>query len=379
MLGLRLVGWLLASTAIPGAVSPGAHGAAPDSASSETRPDLIGGREVKTGDSRVLLVWGTGGTLLRSDEGKEWQRARTPGSAGLAQVAANETGKVMVAVGERGTLLKSTDEGRTWSVRRAPAADVNLTTVTWAGNRVWLAAGTGGQIWRSIDDARTWRVVKSPLAATLRTLNRDATTGRVLLGGDEGIAGYSQDLGETWQVTLLEMPDPPGSITSIHRLGELLLATSERGRFLISGNGADSWDLLQSISPGDITGAAHYPARGLILLTAANGDVVRSRDGGREWEVGETVLHGERIHLRALRFDEGTNTLVALVQDGAIVHSQDGEQWERRFQAPRGELRGFFVDSRGSVIAYGANGLLAMADDSEGGWIYGLMGDDHPP
>jgi photosystem II stability/assembly factor-like uncharacterized protein len=379
MVGLRLVGWMLASTAIPVAGSPGANGAAPDSASSEVRPDLIGGREVNTGDSRVLLVWGTGAALLRSGEGREWQRVRTRGSADLAQVAANDTGTVLVAVGARGSLLRSTDAGRTWSARRAPSTEVDLTTVTWAGNRIWLAAGTGGQIWRSIDDAQTWRVVKSPLAATLRTLNRDATTGRVLLGGDEGIAGYSQDLGETWQVTLLEMPDPPTSITSIHRFGELLLATSGRGRFLISGNGADSWDLLQSISPADITGAAHHPARGLILLTAANGDVVRSRDGGREWEVGEAALHGERIHLRALRFDDDTNTFVALAQDGAVVHSRDGDQWERKFQAPRGELRGFFVDSRGAVIAYGANGLLAVADDSDGGWIYSPLGDDHPP
>jgi photosystem II stability/assembly factor-like uncharacterized protein len=378
MVGLRLMGWMLASTALPGAVSLGANAAPWESVSSDVSPDLIGGREVKLGDSRVLLVWGTGATVLWSGEGREWQRARTRGSADLAQVAVNETGKVMVAVGAQGTLLRSTDTGRTWSIRRAPSTDVNLTTVTWAGTRVWLAAGTGGQIWRSIDDAQSWRVVKSPLAATLRTLNRDATTGRVMLGGDAGIAGHSQDQGETWQVTLLDMPDPPTSITSIHRFGEILLATSERGRFLISGNGADTWDLLQSISPADITGAAHHPARGLILLTAANGDVVRSRDGGREWEVGETVLHGARIHLRALQFEERTNTFVALTQDGAVVRSRDGEQWERQFREPRGEPRGFFMDSRGAVIAYGANGLLAMAGDSDGGWIY-PMGVDRPP
>jgi photosystem II stability/assembly factor-like uncharacterized protein len=378
MSSLRLMGWMLASMVLPGAASLAAGPAPPESGPSEVRPDLVGGLEVQVGNSRVLLVWGAGSTVLWSEEGREWHRARTRGSADLAQVAAKESGSVIAAVGAQGTILRSTDAGRTWSIRRPPSPDVSLTTVTWAGDRVWLAAGTGGQIWRSLDDAKTWKVVKSPLAATLRTLNRDASTGRVLLGGDEGIAGYSQDQGETWQVTFLEMPDTASSITSIHRFGELLLATSARGRFLISGNGAISWDLLQSTSPGDITGAAHHAARGLFLLSADNGDVVRSRNGGQDWEVGETTLDGDRIHLRALQFDERTKTFVALAQDGALVRSPDGEHWERAARELRGEPRGFFVDSRGAVIAYGAAGMLATADGFDADWIYAPIGNVRP-
>jgi photosystem II stability/assembly factor-like uncharacterized protein len=360
MSGLRLTGWMLVSMALPG----------PASLAASPAPDLVGGREVRTGDSRILMVWGTGATLLWSEDGRTWHAARPRASADLAQLAANEDGSVIVAVGAHGTLLRSTDAGRNWSARRAPSPDVNLLTVTWAGNRVWVAAGSGGQIWRSLDDARNWKAVKSPLAASLRTVSFDPVTGRVLLGGDEGIAGYSQDGGETWQVTLLDMPEPATSITSIQRFGELLLATSARGRFLLSGNGANSWDLLQSISPADMTGAAHHAASGLLLLTADNGDVVRSRDGGQSWEVGETVLDGDRITLRALQFDERTNTFVALAPGGFIVRSPDGEQWDRMPHPLRGEPRGLLVDARGALIVYGADGLIASAAGFDAGWTY---------
>lgn len=359
MSGLRLTGWMLA-IALPGSASLAAG----------PPPDLVGGREVRIGDSRVLMVWGTGATLLWSDDGRVWHPARTRASADLAQLAANDDGSVIVVVGAHGTLLRSTDAGRNWSARRAPSPDVNLLTVTWAGNRVWVAAGTGGQIWRSLDDARNWKAVKSPLTASLRTLSHDPVTGRVLLGGDGGIAGYSQDQGETWQVTLLDMPEPATSITSIQRFGELLLATSARGRFLLSGNGANSWDLLQSISPADITGAARHAASGLFLLTAGNGDAVRSRDGGQSWEVGETVLDSERIILRALQFERRTNTFLALAPGGVIVRSPDGEQWERMPQPLRGEPRGLLVDSRGTLIAYGADGLIASSAGFDARWTH---------
>src|SRR5688572_25780306 len=69
-------------------------------------PDLVGGRRVSTGGGAVFLVWGSDASILRSENGSDWQHAITPGAADLTQLAANTGGGVLVAVGAKGTLLR---------------------------------------------------------------------------------------------------------------------------------------------------------------------------------------------------------------------------------------------------------------------------------
>jgi photosystem II stability/assembly factor-like uncharacterized protein len=363
---------MLAWVALPAA--PVVDATAADSAVEAVAPDLVGGREVElAGARRILLLWGSNATILWSEDGIGWQTARTRASADLAQLAADDTGSVMVAVGAQGTLLRSTDAGKTWTTRRTPSRDVNLLTVTSAGNRVWVVAGTGGQIWRSLDDAQTWKVVKSPLAVTLRALSFDAASGRLLLGGDDGLLGYSDDQGENWHVTSIDMLQPVTAITAIYRFGTLLLATSGHGRFLVSSDGADNWDLLQSTSTARITTAAHQATRGIILLASDNGDVVRSRDDGRSWEVGEVTLGGTRLRVITLQLDARTGEFLVTGADGTLARSADGETWEPAFPGLRGEPRGLILDSRGALIAYGPGGLIARAAGADSGWTYATL------
>src|SRR6187397_2421815 len=67
-------------------------------------PELHGGLLVS--GSRVLLLWGSDGVILRSEDGARWSHAVTPGSADLARAAANERGDVLIAVGAAGTVLR---------------------------------------------------------------------------------------------------------------------------------------------------------------------------------------------------------------------------------------------------------------------------------
>ncbi len=329
--------------------------------------DLVGGRWVETGPSAGFLVWGSDATILRSENGRDWLHADTPGAADLTALAANANGSVLVAVGAKGTILKSADAGKTWTAARNTTLDTDLQSVVSVGNRIWIAAGTRGRILRSIDDAKSWKLIDSKLEATMRALSVD--NGRVMIGGDDGLVGFSRDGGESWQLTAITMPDPATPIAGFHRFGKLLLATSALGRFLTSEDNGDSWDLMQSSSRAFFTGAAFDADHGAIVLTGHNGDLLRSPDGGRTWEGGEVVLDGRKNFLSAIRHDPRGKMLLVTGQAGTVARSVDGgATWSSASNGLRGELRGLVAGPHGDLVVFGAGGLLASSTDSGGRW-----------
>jgi photosystem II stability/assembly factor-like uncharacterized protein len=357
--------------------------APPGAGSSEARyqahvvnPDLVGGKLLATATNPVFLLWGTDATILRSADGANWRTALTPGSADLSQLAANPDNSVLVAVGGRGTILRSIDLGETWSAVRNSIVDTDLLAVTHAAGRTWIAAGTKGRILRSLDDAKSWTLVASRLEATMRALVYDDIGKRVLIGGDQGLVGFSKDAGESWQLTAIAMPEPVTPISGFYRVpvaGEksLLLATSALGRFLTSADGGDSWDLMQSSSQAYFTDVAFDPGHGVIVLAGHNGDILRSSDGGENWQGSEVMLEGSKRFLNALEYDSGNHALLAAGGAGTLARSIDGgKTWIRAGNDTHGEIRGLVGDpARGRFILFGAGGQVSSSTGPLARWI----------
>jgi photosystem II stability/assembly factor-like uncharacterized protein len=332
-------------------------------------PELNGGLLVN--GSRVLLVWGSDGTILRSEDGTRWSHAESAGSADLARISANETGSVLIAVGAEGTILRSTDAGKTWQPARNAATDTDLRAVVNHGSgHTWIAAGTNGRILRSTDDGKAWSLVESQLKVTFQALFVDPKTRSVLIGGDDGLVGFSTDAGVSWQVTAIAMPEPVTPITGFYRFGKLVLATSALGRFLTSEDDARSWDLLQASTKAFFTDCAFDPLRGAIVMTGHNGDVLRSPDGGRTWESSEISIDGNKNFLSAIRFDNRSGSLVAVGQGGTFARSTDGgAQWTKASEEMVGDVRGLIEDTaRGRLVAFGTGGMILASSDSGVHW-----------
>ena len=333
------------------------------------KPELVGGRRVDTGAAATFLVWGSDATILRSGDGRQWQHAQTPGAADIAQLAANPQGNVLVAVGNQGNILRSTDVGQTWRAARNSVVDTDLLAVVHARDRIWIAAGTQGRILRSTNDARTWSLVDSHLQAAMRTLSLEVASGRILIGGDDGLVGFSDDAGQSWQITAIAMPHPATPVTGLHHFGKLLLATSTRGRFLTSENNGDSWDLLQSSSQANFTDAVLDPDHGVIVMTGHNGDLLRSADGGRSWQGNEVLIDGRKNSLNGIRHDAHSRALLAIGPAGSVARSIDGgDSWTSATRDLRAELRGMLQDQAGALVVFGGDGLLATSADSGATW-----------
>jgi photosystem II stability/assembly factor-like uncharacterized protein len=332
-------------------------------------PELNGGLLVN--GSRVLLLWGSDGVILRSEDGVRWTHAMTPGTHDLARAAANERGNVLIAVGAAGTILRSTDAGLTWQSTRNATIDTDLrAVVNQPGTRTWVSVGTNGRVLRSLDDGKTWTLIESNLTVAFQTLFVDPKTQAILIGGDDGFVGFSKDAGESWQITALTMPDPATPVTAFHRFGKLLLATSALGRFLTSEDDGQSWDLMQSSTKAFFTDCAFDPVHDAIVMTGHSGDVLRSADGGSSWEGGEIVLDGRKNFLSAIQFDARSGSLLAIGQGGVLARSRDGGiTWTRATNDVHGDVRGLINDTtRNRLITFGTGGMVLSSTDSGARW-----------
>ncbi len=329
-------------------------------------PDLSGGLLLP--DGKTLLLWGSDATILRSEDGTSWSHADTPGEVDLARVASNDDGSVLIAVGARGVVLRSQDAGRSWTPAHN-SDDADLRTASYhAPSGAWIAAGARGRILQSTNGGKRWTALPSPLTSDLQTSFVDPRTQRLLIGGDDGVIGMSADGGTSWDVTRIAMPDPVTPVTSYRRFGDLLLATSALGRFLISKDDGASWDLLQAESTAFWTDAAFDAAHGSLVLVGHNGEVVRSADGGETWHLTAIEIAGRRNYLAAVHFDDRSRSLLAVGEGGTVARSSDGgASWTQTSGDVREGLKGLLA-APGRLVSFGNGGLVVSSTDSGAHW-----------
>src|SRR5687767_6542802 len=78
---------------------------------------------------RTFLVCGTDGAIVRSTDGRTWLPAETPTAIDLARIASDGAGRVVIAVGANGTIIRSDDKGKTWKQSTTPRPDSDLRAV----------------------------------------------------------------------------------------------------------------------------------------------------------------------------------------------------------------------------------------------------------
>lgn len=338
-------------------------------------PDLAGALRVP--GSRTLIAWGTDGTILRSEDSRPWKHAKTPSHEDLARAAADAKGHTLIAVGSGAAILRSQDAGQQWARAVMEPVDCDLKTVTFDPKRsAWIAAGTRGCILRSLDNGQTWQRVATQLQLTFHALMFDERTGKLLIGADDGVTGTSSDGGATWNLVWIDMPDPLTPVAGFHRFGSVLLARSALGRFLLSHDDAESWDVMQSDSRAFFTDAASDPERNVIVMIGHDGTILRSADGGKSWSSQLLAPQGRASYLSAILHDARRKALVVVGHGGVVSSSSDGTRWDHHSAGIRMRIDGLAHDADGGLVAVGSGGALARSGDGGRRWTLARDGFD---
>jgi photosystem II stability/assembly factor-like uncharacterized protein len=228
-------------------------------------------------DGQVRIAVGEQGWLARSTTPTGPLRVvRVPTSEALNAVTGNARG-ILLAVGHRGTVLRSTNGGARWTA--IPMGDVE-----WPFNAVWiddeghaLCVGERGLRYRSDDSGLTWQSLSVGRDEHFSAVAFSAGSLWTIAGGGRRLE-RSTDFGRTWTVEVAPAPDLIMRELVITATGTLVV-TALPGR-IFTRRPAGSW-VAAEVTSELLTGVASH-ASGLIAVSARGG-IFHSGDEGRTW------------------------------------------------------------------------------------------------
>lgn len=276
----------------------------------------------------------------------------------------------LVAVGERGTILRSVDGGASWT-QAASGTTATLRSV-WGSARLVIAAGSTGPPVVSTDGGASW----TPVPGAPR-LSRVWGDGALLLGigyhpRTLGYVAYqSADAGRRWrrvaEGTCCYVQDLWGSGRNLVAVGSHTAATD--GLVILhSGNHGRSWTRVAR-SPGAVSMSAAEDLTSVwgdgatLLAVGRDGKLLRSGDAGRTWSHAPSGTTSTRLGV----WGEGRNW-VTVGESGLILRSGDGGvTWSYARGATPRNL--FQLWGRGStLVAVGAGGVIVRSTDGGESW-----------
>ncbi|WP_170959096.1 YCF48-related protein [Magnetospirillum sp. 15-1] len=266
-------------------------------------------------------------------------------------------GASLIAVGERGTVLRSDDDGGTWSAAM-PATTRTLTALAFGRDGTGVAVGHGGTLLRTADDGRTWQAVEVPAAG------RDSLLGVVALGdgrfiahGAFGLFLLSDDAGRTWtRHTILGDEFDRHIYKIVARSPRDLLLVGESGTLAVSADGGATWRMRTPPYAGSFFGAI-VARDGAALIFGMRGHVYRSTAPDGEWSA--VPVDTNTAFNNGLTLADGR--LILAGNNGVAAISDDNGKTFRAVKAARGANLAQIAEARsGTLIAGGDAGILRL-------------------
>ncbi|KWH34012.1 glycosyl hydrolase [Burkholderia cepacia] len=272
---------------------------------------------------------------------------------------ATRAGKRIVAVGEHGLILLSDDEGKTYRQANTVPVSATLSAVTFADDRHGWVVGQWGVILATRDGGETWEkqrmdtTVDQPLFSVLFTNDQDG-----IAVGVWSLMLQTHDGGKSWTRTTLPKPFGGGKADRnlYHVFGDqkgALYISAEQGTVLKSTDGGANWDYLSTGGKGSLwSGVATSDGR--IVVGGLLGSLFQSGDGGKSWS---TLNSGTRNSITDLVTVGGGLAGVGL--NGLMLSQRAAGAPVEASQLPdRVALTSILIDSKGGPILFSREGVL---------------------
>lgn len=310
------------------------------------------------------------------------------------------TGSRLIAVGERGHILRSDDDGRSWTQCTVPCS-VTLTAVCFPSEQKGWAVGHEGVILHTSDGGESWNLQLDGTEAMesihrhvetmldqkgsasneeldqLHYLKRDAANaleegpGRPFLEiwfknekngfavGAFGLLFITEDGGTTWTPKILPTANPDAyHFYAIAPSGEALLLAGEAGMILRSQDQGDSWEHISTPHYASIFGLIGGPRNKAAVAFGLRGTLLRSLDNGLSWEKIDTPFESSITDARRRK-----NGMLALATRSALWELNVGNtQHPASGQPIRPGGVAIETTNDGTLIMVGHNGIHRLSE-----------------
>ena len=277
-----------------------------------------------------------------------------PAARGLLLDAA-VNGIAIIAVGERGAIIRSADSGATWETLSSPT-HADLTALAFATPSHGWAVGHGGVILHTLDGGETWtEQFKTPHADTVFLDVAALDQQRAIAVGAFGACFITLDGGRSWLEQKLPIEDNHLNRIATTPAGDVYLA-GERGTLLHLASLKHAAAPLTTPSP-----SSYYGIRPLtettLLAHGLGGRIHRSEDAGASWQNIPSPLSA--LFATSIRLKSGT--LVLAGQARAFAISLDEGRTFQRWQPPLTTAVAELLEApNGALLAFGEAGVSIL-------------------
>lgn len=292
---------------------------------------------------------------------------------------ASNTPCSFIAVGYGGTVACSID-GSAWTVNKIAFANEPLSSVAADSKGNVVAVGQKGSIVRSADRGKSWTLAHS----------LDAILDGVASDGERFVIGHSPvlistDGGETWKEggRLDPEPDVDPAVMAITASGKGRFlaagkvyrvsggAMSARDRIYLSTDGGENWSVVfdgelqspgSSLQQGFLGLAANGTERAVAVGRAG---LVMYADGPQfsSWQDAAGVISDEE--LTAVTFDSKADRFVASELEGAMYVSSDSIAWTAGCDEPDSNALSDVTTGNGLVVAVGPATAIVSSNGAD--------------
>ncbi|MGY2491275.1 WD40/YVTN/BNR-like repeat-containing protein [Cupriavidus sp. CP313] len=273
---------------------------------------------------------------------------------------ATRAGKRIVAVGEHGIILLSDDQGKTYRQVRSVPVSATLSAVTFADDKHGWVVGQWGVILATRDGGETWEKqrmdtgVDQPLFSVLFINDRDG-----IAVGLWSLMVQTHDGGKTW--TKKTLPKPPDGGKADRNLYHVfadqkgaLYISAEQGIVLKSTDGGENWSYLATGGRGSLWSGVAIPD-GRIVVGGLLGSLFQSNDGGATWQPLKAQTKSSITNLVA-----SGKGFVGVGLDGLVMRQrEDGAPPQVGQRPDRAALTAVVMDAAGKPILFAREGVLA--------------------
>lgn len=242
--------------------------------------------DIENVSDQYLIAVGERGHILRSTDGDNWQQMPSPTQSTLTSISFVDS-KHGWAVGHDATILHSQDAGLTWSIQHQnPALEIPFLHVHFRDNKSGVAVGSYGLFFRTADGGVTWQ---QEFHLSL-LIQEDLEYLDELKNEDE--AAY---LSERERI----LPH----FNRFYQDGRTAYLVGELGLMAKSNDFGKNWQRLEDVYQGSFYDIRRTQ-QGNLLAVGLRGNVFRSVSNGNNWKnspaettalLNNIVLDGEKI------------------------------------------------------------------------------------
>ncbi|MDX2187977.1 MAG: YCF48-related protein [Opitutaceae bacterium] len=259
-------------------------------------------------------------------------------------------GDSVIAVGDRGSIVRSLDDGRTWTPVPSPT-QATLCGVAFVDQERGWACGHEGSLLETRDAGATWTLRGGVLEPEASALTLHNTGSQLVLAGAFGLLAVSNDKGDTW--TVLPPPEGGPHIYSALPIDTGWLLAGEMG-FLAELDGGSALRVIGVDAPS-LHVLLQLPS-GSRLAAGLRGHALLGTDTG--WE----PFSLDSSQLAAAGVALVDNQVILAGQSGFWRVSTDGGQTFKEKPAPVGitGVAAMLPCGDGSLIVAGEFGLRRL-------------------